>query len=142
MLTQWIENCSVQRIGLRDGLVIDLDDYNEVVITRPLRLTLPPTGAFPAEDVVIDPLHVPEYQRPLLDFSGARCTHAIVEDDGTLQLDFAGGHHIEVRPDQHHAAWELFGKRHGFMACLPGGRVRVIRHDIEVDDDDQDSGSM
>ena len=103
---------------------------------------MPPTGAFPAEDVVIDPLDVPEHQRPLLDFSGARCTRAIVEDDGTLQLEFAGGHHIEVRPDEHHAAWELFGKRHGFMACLPGGRVRVIRHDIDVDDDGQDSWSM
>lgn len=139
MMTQWIENCSVKRINLRDGLVIDLDDYNEVVITRSLRLTVPPVGRYPAEDVFIDPLSVPEYQRPLLDFAGATCTHAVVDDDGTLRLEFGGGHRIEVRPDEHHAAWELYGKRHGFMACLPGGRVQVVRHDI---DDGQASRSM
>lgn len=130
MITQWIENCVVQRIGLRDGLVLNLDDYNELVITCPLRLTLPAVGQCPPEDVRIDPLDVPDYQRALLDFSGATCRHASVNDNGTLWLEFSSGHSIEVTPDPEHAAWELYGKRHGFMACLPGGRVHVVRHDM------------
>ena len=44
MFTQWIEDCVVQRVSLRDGLVLDLDGYSELVISRPLRLTLPPIG--------------------------------------------------------------------------------------------------
>ncbi|HEX5144783.1 MAG TPA: DUF6188 family protein [Mycobacterium sp.] len=129
MITQWIENCSVQRIGLRGGLVLNLDDDNELVITRPFHLHLPPVGRFSDDTVDIDPMAVPDYERPLLDFSGAVCTHAEVEDDGTLRLTFAGGHGIEVPPDEQQVAWELYGKRHGFMVCLPGGCVRVVRHD-------------
>ena len=44
MHTPWIERCTVQRVSLRDGLVLDLDDYNELVIATPIRLTLPPIG--------------------------------------------------------------------------------------------------
>lgn len=51
MYTQWIEDCVVQRVSVRDGLVLDLDDYNEVVISRPLLLTLPAADRFPAEAV-------------------------------------------------------------------------------------------
>ena len=56
MYTQWIEDCVVQRVSVRDGLVLDLDDYNEVVISRPLLLTLPAADRFPAEAVLINPL--------------------------------------------------------------------------------------
>lgn len=35
MYTQWIKDCVVQRVSVRDGLVLDLDDYNEVVSRVP-----------------------------------------------------------------------------------------------------------
>lgn len=44
MSEAWIEGCPVQRIMFRDGLVISLGDYNEVVIAVPMWLTLPPSG--------------------------------------------------------------------------------------------------
>lgn len=71
MYTQWIEECVVQRVSVRDGLVLDLDDYNEVVISRPLLLTLPAAGRFPAEAVLINPLRISVYERPLLNLAGA-----------------------------------------------------------------------
>jgi len=134
MHTQWIEGCVVQRMSLHDGLVLDLDDYNEVVISRPLRLTLPATGDFPAEEVLIDPGQVNAHERPLLDLAGSVCTRACYGDDGALHLGFSRGHHIDVDADADATAWELYGKRHGYMACLPRGRVRVVRHDIPDDD--------
>ena len=33
-------------------------------------------------------------------------------------------------------AWESYGKYHGHAACLPHGKVRVVRHDIPDDSDD------
>ena len=111
MLTQWIENCVVQRIGLREGLVLDFEDYNELVITAPLRLTLPALGDFTAEELLIDPRSVPGIERAVLDFSGKLCTRASVDDDGTLQVEFADGHVIEVAPNSERVAWELYGKR-------------------------------
>jgi len=134
MLTQWIETCTVQRVGLHEGLVLSLDDYNELVITRPLQLTLPAEGDYPAEDVMIDPNDVPDFQRPLLNFAGSTCTHASCDDDGTLRVAFSNGYRVAVAADERFTAWELYGKRHGFMACLPRGRVRVVRHDIPEDD--------
>ena len=49
------------------------------------------------------------------------------EDDGTLRVEFSNGYGFTVAADECFAAWELYGKRHGYMACLPGGRVRVVR---------------
>lgn len=37
MYTQWIEQCTVQRVSLHEGLVVDLDDHNQLVISRPMR---------------------------------------------------------------------------------------------------------
>lgn len=130
MLKQWIEECVVQRVCLRDGLVLNLDDYNEVVIARPFRLTLPPAGAYPAEVMMIDPRCIAPEQRALLDLAGSTCTRAWCGDDGALHLQFSRGHGIDVHSDEHAAAWELYGKHHGYMACLQGGRVRVVRHDL------------
>jgi hypothetical protein len=141
MLTQWIEKCTVQRVSLRGGLVLDLDDYNELVISRPLRLTLPPIDGFPEESIVIDPLHVSAWERPLLDLAGAVCTQAVCEDDGHLHLDFSRGHRIDVDPDDGATSWELYGKHHGYMACLPHGRVRVVRHDLPEDEVSDASGA-
>ncbi|OBK41165.1 hypothetical protein A5658_02665 [Mycobacterium sp. 1245111.1] len=134
MLNQWIESCTVQRLSLRDGLVLDLDDHNELVISNQFRLTLPPAGSYPAEDVLIDPGAVAQHERPLLDLAGSVCTEAWCTDNGTLHLRFSRGHRIEVEADPHAPAWELYGQHHGYMACLPGGRVRTVRHDI-LDDE-------
>lgn len=90
---------------------------------------------FPAETVVIDPLQISTQERPLLNLAGAVCTQAWSDDDGGLHLSFSRGHRIDVDPDQQVTAWELYGKRHGYMACLPQGRVRVVRHDIPEGDD-------
>ncbi|RDH76540.1 hypothetical protein DVS77_21140 [Mycolicibacterium moriokaense] len=130
MLNQWIECCMVQRVSLQDGLVLNLDDYNELVISGRLRLTLPPVDSYPTEDVLIDPTNVAQHERPLLDLAGSVCTEAWCTDNGTLHLRFSRGHRIEVDADPHAPTWELYGKRHGYMACLPGGRVRTVRHDI------------
>lgn len=89
MYTQWIEDCVVQRVSVRDGLVLDLDDYNEVVISRPLLLTLPAADRFPAEAVLINPLQISVYERPLLNLAGAVCTQAWSGDDGGLHLGFS-----------------------------------------------------
>ena len=131
MFTMWIDNCELRRIGLRDGLVLDFEDYNELVITGPVQLTIPPVGRLPGEVVSLDPLAVADYQRPLFDFSGATCVSSEVDDDGTLRVEFSSGHRVEVRALERRPAWELYGKRHGFMVCLPGGRVHVVRHDVE-----------
>jgi hypothetical protein len=134
MLNQWIECCMVQRLSLQGGLVLNLDDFNELVISGRFRLTLPPVGAHPAEDVLIDPNHVEQRERPLLDLAGSVCTEACCADNGTLNLRFSRGHRIQVDADPHATTWELYGKRHGYMVCLPGGRVRTVRHDIPDDE--------
>ena len=77
MATQWIEGCAVQRVSLKDGLVLDFDDYNELVISRPFRLVLPTVDKYPVEDVILDPNNVPDVQRPLLDFAGASIAVAV-----------------------------------------------------------------
>lgn len=71
MYTQWIENCVVQRVSVCEGLVLDLDDYNEIVTSCPLTLPLPAVDKFPVESVRIDPLRITAYERPLLDSAGA-----------------------------------------------------------------------
>ena len=38
MTEQWIQGCVVQRIAFRDGLVLNLDDYNELDVFVPLTL--------------------------------------------------------------------------------------------------------
>ena len=40
MTEQWIQGCVVQPIAFRDGLVLNLDDYNELDVFVPLTLTL------------------------------------------------------------------------------------------------------
>ncbi len=134
MITQWIEAYEVQRVSLVGGLVLKLADHGELVITRPLRLSLPAVGAYPAEDVIVDPNDVPNFLRPLLNFAGSVCTHATCDDEGTLRVDFPNGYRVTVAGDEDSTAWELYGKRHGYMACLPRGRVRVVRHDQPEDD--------
>lgn len=81
MYTQWIENCVVQRVSVRDGRVLDLDDYNEIVISCPLLLTLPAVDRYPVEAVRIDPLKIATDERPLLNLAGAVCTQAWSGDD-------------------------------------------------------------
>ena len=128
MYTQWIEDCVVQRVSLRDGLVLDLDGYSERVISRPLRLTLPPVGDFPAEQVLIDPNRVAVHERPLLDLAGAVCTHARYGDDGALHLGFSRGHRIDVEADAHATAWGWAGDRSGSgLAGNPHSRPRRHR---------------
>lgn len=85
---------------------------------------------------MIDPVHLSPEERTLLDLAGAVCTRAWFDDDGSLHLEFSGGHRIDVSPDAAATAWELYGKRHGYMACLPRGRVRAVRHDLPTEDDD------
>jgi len=55
MIEPWIRGCVVQRIMFRDGLVLNLDEYNELVISVPFHLTLPETARNDEEVVLIDP---------------------------------------------------------------------------------------
>ncbi|CKM16643.1 Hypothetical protein ERS013329_02234 [Mycobacterium tuberculosis] len=78
MTEQWLEGCAVQRIMFRDGLVLNFDDYNELVISVPLQLTLPAIETSPAEVVAIAPNDPADHERPLFDFAGATCTAFVV----------------------------------------------------------------
>jgi hypothetical protein len=127
MADQWIQGCAVRRIMLHDDLALDFDDYNELVIFGPLRLTLPAADGYLVEVVSIDPKAIPNHQRPLFDFAGTTCTQAVWDEDGHLHLEFSGGHQIDVPANDDVTAWELYGKHHGYMACLPYGKVRVVR---------------
>lgn len=134
LIEHWIQDCAVQRIMFRDGLVLNFDDDNELVIAAPLRLTLPATATAPVEVVSIDPNDPAVQERPLFDFSGATCTDVVWDDSGELHLEFSGGYRIDVPPDENVTAWELYGKYHGYAACLAQGKVRVVRHDMPVDE--------
>jgi Family of unknown function (DUF6188) len=133
MTEQWIQGCVVERIGFRDGLVLNLDGYNELVISVPFRLTVPPVGQYPSEVVPIDPLAVRNEERPLFDMAGTMCMRADCDENGNLHLEFSDGHSIDVPPHERATAWELYGKHHGYAACLPHGKVRVVRHDVPDD---------
>jgi hypothetical protein len=130
---QWIQGYVVQRIVVHDDLALHLDHHSELVISAPMRLTLPKTDTYPAEVVSLDPSSIPVDQRPLLDISGATCTRAGWDGDGNLHLEFSGGHQIDVSSSPHVTAWELYGKHHGYIACLPRGDVRIVRHDLPLD---------
>ena len=136
LIEHWIQGCAVQRIMFRDGLVLNLDDYNELVISAPMRLTLPAANSSTGEVVSVDPSHPTVGERPLFDFAGATCTDVTWDDAGDLHLEFSDGHQIDVPPDDRVTAWELYGKYHGYAACLPHGKVRVVRHDVPDDDED------
>jgi uncharacterized protein DUF6188 len=135
LIEPWIRGCAVQRIMFRDGLVLNLDDYNELVISTPINLTVPPVADAPAEVVSIDPTDPALEERPLFDFSGATCTDVSWGDAGDLHLEFSDGHRIDVPPDENATAWELYGKYHGYAACLPPGKVQVVRHDLPDGDE-------
>lgn len=137
MTEQWLEGCAVQRIMFRDGLVLNFDDYNELVISVPLQLTLPAIETSPAEVVAIDPNDPADHERPLFDFAGATCTAFVLYDTGDLHLEFSDGHQIDVHPDDRVTAWELYGKYHGYAACLAPGKLRVVRHDVADANGDQ-----
>ena len=136
LIEHWIQGCAVQRVMFRDGPVLNLEDYNELVISAPIRLTLPATATSPVEVVSVDPNDPAAQLRPLFDFSGATWTDVTWDDAGDLHLEFSDGHQIDVPPDDHVTAWELYGKNHGYAACLPHGKVQVVRHDVPDDSDD------
>jgi hypothetical protein len=136
LIGDWIQGCAVQRIMFRDGLVLNLDDYNELVISTPITLTLPAIANAPAEVVSIDPNNPADQEKPLFGFAGATCTGVTWSDAGDLHLEFSDGHRIDVPPDDNVTAWELYGKYHGYAACLPHGEVRVVRHDVPDDNHD------
>ena len=54
--------------------MLNLEDHNELVITRPLRLSLPPVGAYTAEDVIVDPNDVTSMRRMVTPPSPAFCS--------------------------------------------------------------------
>jgi hypothetical protein len=70
----------------------------------------------------------------LFDFAGSTCTHASWDEDGSLHLRFSDGHEIHARSADQQTAWEVYGKHHGYAACLPRGRIRVVRHDLPEDE--------
>jgi len=131
----WIEGCEVLRINFRDGLVVDFDEYNQLVISAPLVLTLPAVADYPVELVTVDPQAVRTEQRPLFDIAGTVCTRAFWDEDGDLHLEFSDGHQIDVRHRDTATSWELYGKYHGYVACLARGRVQEVRHDLPADED-------
>jgi hypothetical protein len=53
LIEHWIQGCAVQPVMFRDGLVLNLEDYNELVISAPIRLTLPAIATSPVEVVSV-----------------------------------------------------------------------------------------
>ena len=135
MTEQWIKGCAVQRIMFRDGLVLSLDDYNELLISVPFHLRLPKIATEDEEVVVIDPRAMKNEERPLFDFAGQTITLK-TELLIPASLRFSDGHEIHAHSNKHRPAWELYGKYHGYVACLPRGEVRVVRHDLAEEDED------
>ena len=133
--TPWIEGCEVLRINFRDGLVVNFDDDNELVILVPLVLTLPPVGDYPVELITVNPQQVRDEERALFDMAGSVCTRGFWDEDGDLHLEFSDGYQIDVRHSSTATAWELYGKRHGYVACLSNGRVGVVRRDLPAEED-------
>jgi Family of unknown function (DUF6188) len=125
----WLQYCVLERITFRDGLILDFGDHNELVISAPLRLTLPATDTLPAEVVTIDPYDAPPLKRPVFDFAGSTCTSVVWDDDGDLHVKFSSGNQIDVSPDERVTAWELYGEYHGYAACLPHGEVQRVELD-------------
>ena len=125
MSEPWIRGCVVQRIRFRGGLVLNLDD-NELVITVPFHLTLPATDRDDEEAVLIDPKATRDEERALFDFAGSTCTHASWDEDGSMHLRFSDGHEIHVHSDERRTAWELYGKLHGYAACLAHGDEPLV----------------
>jgi hypothetical protein len=136
MTEQWIQGCAVQRIMFRDGLVLSLDDYNELIISVPFHLRLPKIPDGDEEVVVVNPIEANDVERALFDFAGQTVTHADWDEDGSLHLGFSDGHEIHAHSDNRRTAWELYGKYHGYAACLPRGEVQVVRHDLAEEDED------
>lgn len=60
MLTQWIGICHGQRLDLNGGLVLNIADHNELVITQPVELCRRSARAYPGEGVTLDPNDVPD----------------------------------------------------------------------------------
>lgn len=137
VIEQWLEGCAVQRIMFRDGLVLNFEDYNELVIMAPIRLTLPAIETSPVEVIAIDPNDPAAQLRPLFDFSGSTCTGAVWHDTGDLHLEFSDGHKIDVPSNDNLTAWELYSKHHGYAACLAHGNIRVVRLDTAEADGDR-----
>ena len=98
LIEHWIQGCAVQRVMFRDGLVLNLEDYNELVISAPIRLTLPATATSPVEVVSVDPNDPAAQLRPLFDFSGATCTDVTWDDAGDLHVEFSDGIKSTCRP--------------------------------------------
>lgn len=133
MSDAWIEGLPVQRIMFRDGLVISLGDYSEVLIRVPMWLTLPPAGRWPREIVRVDPRALRDAERPLFDISGATCEEARWNDAGDLHLEFSNDHVIDAPHDDGETSWELYSKYHGYAASMPRGKVRYVRHDLPTE---------
>jgi hypothetical protein len=125
----WLQDCAVERVSFRDGLVLDFDNHNELVISLPLRLTRPATDTLPTEVVTVDPYAVSDYERPLFDFAGSTCTDVAWDDHGDLHVKFSSGHQIDVSPDERVTAWELYAEYYGYAACLPHGEVQYVQLD-------------
>jgi hypothetical protein len=70
MTEQSIKGCAVQRIMFRDGLVLSLDDYNELIISVPFHLRLPKIPSGDADVVVVDSRAAKNEMRALFDFEG------------------------------------------------------------------------
>jgi hypothetical protein len=128
-IEEWLQYCVLERISFRDGVVLDFGDHNELVISAPLRLTLPATETMPDEVVTIDPYDVPPSERPVFDFAGSTCTSVVLDDAGDLHVKFSSGNQIDVSPDERVTAWELYGEYHGYAACLPHGEVQYVELD-------------
>jgi hypothetical protein len=125
MVVPRIEGRAVQRVLQNHGLVLGLDDSSELVISRPLRLTLPVTGDDLLQESTIDPGRLPVTQCPLLDIAGATCTRAACNEDGHLHLEFSSGHRIDVAGDEAGAAWGQYGSHQVYRAAAR--RPRIVR---------------
>ena len=96
LIEHWNQGCAVQRLMFRDGLVLNLEDYNELVISTPITLTLPAIANSPVEVVSIDPNDPAVHERPLFDSPGRRARMSPGDDAGDLHMEFSDGHRVST----------------------------------------------
>jgi hypothetical protein len=67
---------------------------------------------------------------PILPLANKGVRSVTIRATGHLRVEFAGGHVLEVAPDDQYEAWQLgcsVGARGVMMVCSPGGSVAVFK---------------
>lgn len=74
----------------------------------------------------LDPEERPSELGPVLHLCRAVATAGQVDVDGSLNLSFEGGDHLQVSPDDHYEAWTLTVTNGPMLVSCPGGDLAIF----------------